>query len=118
MLREIKNVRQIPDEPNRRWFNSEEMDLIIWHDADSIIGFQLCYDKPGHEKALSWKLETGLIHEKVDNGESRDGHYKATPILIQNGSYDIEKIRENFLNNAEKVNYDIRDFVMQCLENE
>lgn len=116
MLREIKNVRQISGEPSRRWFTDENMDLIIWYEAEEFIGFQLCYDKAGQEKALSWKPETALVHERVDSGESRDGHYKATPILIQNGHYDIEIIRTSFLNNAEKVDKDIRDLVLQCLE--
>ncbi len=115
MLREIKNTRQIPSEPNRRWFNSEEMDLFIWHQADSIIGFQLCYDKSGQERALTWKPDTGLIHEKVDNGESRDGRYKATPILLKNGTYDIDSVISEFLSKSERLSYEIKDFVLQKL---
>lgn len=115
MLREIKNVRQIPGEPSRRWFNCEEMDLIIWHELGTIIGFQLCYDKKEEEKALSWKAETGLVHEKVDNGELRDGHYKATPILIQNGKYNVENIRINFLKYSVNISDEVRSFVLHCL---
>lgn len=116
MLREIKSVRQISGEPNRRWFNDDDMDLIVWHKGNSILGFQLCYDKLKEEKAISWKPETGLVHEKVDNGESRDGHYKSTPILIENGSYDIETIKAVFSPCSVNINDDsVRAFVLEHL---
>ena len=42
MLREIKDVRQIGDEPHRRWFTDEHFDLVIWEEEAEIVGFQLC----------------------------------------------------------------------------
>jgi len=115
MLTEIKKVRQIEGEPNRRWFNNHDMDLIVWQENENILAFQLCYDKTGNEKAISWKPDTGLIHQKVDDGENRPGHYKATPILIQNGSYDLEKIRNDFESYSESISDDIRVFVLDNL---
>ena len=115
MLREIKNVRQIQGEPPRRWFNNHDMDLITWHEKNKLISFQLCYDKENDEKALDWNASAGLEHRKVDDGESRKGHYKATPILIDNGRYDIEKIRNDFLQYSEQIEPEIREFVLHCL---
>lgn len=116
MLREIKSVRQISDEPNRRWFSDDDMDLIVWYKGDVIFGFQLCYDKLGEEKALSWKTDSGLVHEKVDSGETRDGHYKSTPILIKNGSFDIDTIKSIFSSRSADINDDnVRDFVLKHL---
>lgn len=115
MLKEIKKVRQIQGEANRRWFNSEEMDLIIWHESGKIVGFQLCYDKKEQEKALSWKPEADLIHQKVDDGESRDGHYKATPILIKNGEYDLKSLKQKFENDAQNIEEVVKQFVLQRL---
>ena len=115
MLKEIKKVRQVSGEPERLWFNSSEMDLIIWQEDNSYIGFQLCYDKSSQEKALSWKPSTGLVYEKVDDGESRDGHYKATPILLKNGSYDLKKARSEFISRSAELTNEIRDFVLKNL---
>ena len=46
MLTEIPNVKQLADEPIRRWFSSPTLDLFIWYDDnDKTIQFQICYDK-------------------------------------------------------------------------
>ena len=55
-LVEIIHVRQVPGDPRRRWFSSDDMDLIVWYDdSDAPIGFQLCYDKLRSERALRWE---------------------------------------------------------------
>ncbi len=61
MLVEIEGVRQIPEEGPRRWFVDENMDLIIWYDSDleTILGFQLCYDKKSVQRCLTWQKGEG-----------------------------------------------------------
>ena len=60
MLTESRRVRQIKNEPRRRWFSDDYFDLIVWlGNGHEIIGFQLCYDKFGIERALSWKKGEG-----------------------------------------------------------
>ena len=61
MLVEIEGVRQIPEEGFRRWFVDENMDLIIWYDEDleTILGFQLCYDKKSVQRCLTWQRGEG-----------------------------------------------------------
>lgn len=116
MLREIKNVRKIPDEPMRRWFTDEEMDLMVWYSEGEIISFQLCYNKQSAEKAVSWAVGNELVHESVDSGESRYGHYKATPILISHRSYDLEAIRAGFFKNSAKLSdVNLRNLVLKYL---
>ena len=53
MLREIEKTRQIAGEPTRRWFSDTSMDLIVWVEQESAVGFQLTYDKPHAEKAVT-----------------------------------------------------------------
>ena len=54
MLAEVEHVRQRAGEPRRRWFASDDLDLIVWLDeADRFVGFQLCYDKGRSERALT-----------------------------------------------------------------
>jgi len=92
------------------------MDLILWHQAGEYIGFQLSYDKSAGEKAVSWKQSTGLIHERVDSGEDRVGHYKASPILLQNTEQDLPAIRDAFLKYSASIDDDVRDFVLSHLQ--
>lgn len=115
MLVEITKVRQIPDEPERRWFSSEFMDLIVWQKAGELIGFQLSYDKLADEHALSWHVDKGLMHHKVDDGESRSGHYKATPILVEDGKANIEKVIQQFEESSDEIDATIRQFVLTHL---
>lgn len=92
-MKEITDVRQIAGEPQRRWFSSNEMDLIVWLDEQQqLIGFELCYDKLHSEHALVWNAEQGLRHMAVDDGEGRAGKYKASPILISNGLIDWPRL--------------------------
>jgi hypothetical protein len=70
MLVEIRNTRQIEGEGFRRWFTDEFFDLIVWYDEKrTLVGFQLCYDKEGRERALTWTREHGFQHNRIDDGE-------------------------------------------------
>jgi len=56
MLREIQEVSQNSGEPDRRWFSSTSMDLLVWVNQDEeIVSYQPTYDKPHTEKALTRK---------------------------------------------------------------
>lgn len=111
MLREIPNVRQVKDEPSRRWFQDEHFDLVIWSEAEEIIGFQLCYDKSLGERAITWQAETGFKHNGVDGGEDQPGRYKATPILIADGSFDHETVSAKFLSHSGNLDAVSCDFI-------
>ena len=114
MLREIRNVRQIPGELRRRWFASDTMDLIVWLDeSDDPAQLQLCYDKGRlrTERALTWKLASGYTHTAVDDGEAEDIHYKSTPILVADGNFDSTRVGELFLQGSARLPPDIIQFV-------
>jgi hypothetical protein len=82
-LRELRDTRQVEGEPKRRWFSSPDLDLIVWlDDEESLVGFQLCYDKTRGERALTWRDGRGYDHNAVDDGEQSPGQYKSTPILV------------------------------------
>ena len=114
MLREIRNVRQVPGELRRRWFTSDTMDLIVWVDDDNDPAqLQLCYDK-GHrrlERALTWKRGAGYTHTAVDDGEIGAGHYKSTPILVTDGGFDSERVAQLLARDGAHLSADIIDFV-------
>lgn len=111
MLREITAVRQIPGEARRRWFHDEEMDLFVWLGEQSeIVGFQLAYDKPNAEKAVTWKAATGFRHARVDDGV-RPGHYPGSPLLVAAGPFDAPAVLRRFRKAAAEMDPEIAQMV-------
>jgi len=69
VLQELQHVRQIRNEPHRRWFTGNNSDLIIWEDPDNTIcGFQFCFSKGQIEKSLTWKKDKGFQQALIDSG--------------------------------------------------
>jgi hypothetical protein len=112
MLKELTDVRQVSNEPERRWFADDYFDLIVWFDKrGQVIGFQLCYDIPGEEHALTWREQTGFSHQRVDDGELQRP-YKATPILVQDGSVDYAAISRLFEERSSAIDEKVAKFVL------
>ena len=117
MLVERRNVRQIAGEGFRRWFSDEYFDLIVWYEgeaqadstADVVSGFQLCYDKPGQERALSWRREGGFSHDLIDAGEI-PGQANMNPVLEPGGELP-EAVVARFRSNSLEVGLSIQDLV-------
>ena len=97
VLIEIPNASQVPGEPQRRWFTSDDLDLVVWCDESGRpSAFQLCYDKGRSERALTWKPDRGFSHVAVDDGERVRGKHKATPILLGEAPLSATLITERF----------------------
>ncbi len=97
MLKEITNVRQVSEEPTRRWFADDYFDLIVWTDeTGQICGFQLCYNKQKDQHALTWHRAIGYAHNRVDDGEGKPGKYKAAPILVEEGDFPRDEVMDRF----------------------
>jgi len=113
MLTEISKPRQIEGEAYRRWFSSEDMDLIVWQQSKQgqIIGFQLCYDKERHEKALTWKTASGFTHTCVDDGEDHKTKYKSTPILFNNTQPNIDLLLALFKQQSGQLDQHLLDLI-------
>lgn len=116
MLVELKDARQIHGEPIRRWFMSPAMDLIIWHDEHmKPIGFQLCYDKGRHEKAITWHQGGELVHSAIHAGEDTGLKHKESPILVGDGSPDFVYIKEHFTEQSGKLPPEVARLVLSAL---
>ncbi len=115
MLTEVKEVRQIEDEGPRRWFTDSYFDLILWYEEDGDIeGFQLCYDKTEDERALTWRRESGYSHERIDDGET-PGRMKMTPVLVPDGTFDVNTIARRFREEAWDLDPLVSEFVYKKL---
>ena len=114
MLVEIANART-DHEPGRRWFTSEQLDLIVWMDPDSSVGaFQLCYDKNGDENAVTWSRKEGYSHHRVDSGE-RSPTKNQTPILEAGGEFSKERVAAEFSAAAANLEFSLRSFIVERL---
>lgn len=111
-LTEVRDVRQVPGEPRRRWFESPDFDLVIWCDASGAPkAFQLCYDKTGAEHALTWHPGSGTEHMAVDPGEDVGLGYKRAPTLVADGQVDVVRVRQRFIEASGRLPPDIVAFV-------
>ena len=115
MLYEIENPKQFENEGFRRWFTDRYFDLIVWYTDDKLIdGFQLCYDKGGNERCLTWKRSGSYVHTGVDDGEVY-GQNKMTPIMTAGGGFDKWKISKEFKEASIKIDSTVVSFVHRKL---
>ncbi len=110
------SCKQVPGEPPRRWISDDYFDLIVWGEAShDPIGFQLCYDKPGRERALTWTAKGGFSHAAVDGGEACPTANR-TPILVADGLFPDELVKRQFLWRSEEIDTQRRGLVLKRLD--
>lgn len=115
MLRDEPIRRKGNDLP-RRWTSDDYFDLIVWYESDaSVYGFQLCYDKYGAEKALTWTRQKGFAHRVVDNGE-QNATRNRSPILAQHVPFLEEKVVEAFHKRSGLLSESVRNLVLVKLQ--
>lgn len=115
VLEEIKNIKKYENEPFRKWFWSERLDLTVWYNNDdAIVGFQLCYGKGVEDKALTWDKDKGFTHDTVDEGDNPGG-YKRTAILEPDGVFDKDKIINIYKEESVDIEEETAQFVMEKL---
>lgn len=117
MLREYEQVRQLEGEGPRRWFGDADFDLILWYGEDApetLVGFQLCYDKRTDEHAVTWRLGGSVSHHRVDAGEG-DPKANRSPILVADGPLPLERLIERFSEASADLDPQVRAFVLERL---
>ena len=118
MLKEDNNVRQEKGESKRRWFFDDTLDLIVWFSRENaILGFQLCYNKPNDEHAITWHDKYGYAHNKIDDGENKPGKHKESPILIEAGHFDKHEVLQIFMENCMPIEDRVVKYVTEKIKN-
>jgi hypothetical protein len=118
----MENVRQHRGEGFRRWFRDEQFDLIVWYknsrgfEIPDIIGFQLCYDTNGDERAVTWYASGSYTHDRVDDGD-RAGRRDLSPILVSDGVFPAERVAEDFRRASAGIDRRIAELVHDRLVN-
>jgi hypothetical protein len=96
---------------DRRWLSDDYFDLIVWYTPDDAMhGFQLCYDKPYWERALTWLSDKGFSHMEVDDGE-QNAYNNQTPILVPDGSFPADKVLREFARRGSELPIDLQRLV-------
>ena len=96
---------------DRRWISDEYFDLIVWYTPhDTVHGFQLCYDKPLWERALTWLSDRGFSHTEVDSGEDT-AYVNRTPVLVPDGSFPAERVLAEFARRSSALPVKLRNLV-------
>jgi len=112
MLRELLNTRQIKGELPRKWYFSEELDLVVWFNPAEIpCAFQLAYDKNSYEKSISWHFEKGYRHYVVNNSR-----WFATPLLNEGGLFKKDKVLKQFLALSSELPLPVAELVSSRLQ--
>lgn len=111
MLREIPHAALA--DKRRRWYQDDELDLTVWlSDAESIVGFQLCYRSAQSEWALSWTADGGYSHNRVDPGDDTPLR-NDTPILVADGVFPTTELTHQFEERSRDIDPTIREFVVE-----
>jgi hypothetical protein len=114
---EMRDVRQDSDDYVRRWFFDDHFDLIAWYNRNgTLAGFQLCYDKAGEEKALTWFGDRGLSHHRVDAGEDCPW-VNRTPMLTESdGRSHMARLLASFTSSDEGLPSNLRMLVEEKIK--
>ena len=111
---EIKNCKQRPDEPARRWFSTSRQDLIVWFgDESEVVAFRFAYERNFETYSLTWEAGKGIRHDQVDLG--RDVGRPAAPLLTPTGVSPAPNLIEQFTLQSSDLDPAIRDFVIAKL---
>jgi hypothetical protein len=117
LLKEYKLTRQIAGEPKRRWFSTDDLDLIVWlNEKEQPFAFQFCYDKRTREHAITWEAGHGFEHSAIDAGEGNALQHKGSPTLIAAGPFDHERVERVFLDSGAELPEPIHRMVAAALK--
>jgi len=110
----MRHVRQDSSDYVRRWFFDDHFDLIAFFNPDgSILGFQLCYDKPDNEKALMWNSNRGLSHHAVDSGEQSPWVNRSPMLTPTDGRAEMPRLLSAFTLSDGSLPAELRQLVAE-----
>lgn len=117
LLTEVPKVRQQPGEGRCRWFTAEMLDLFVWVGEEGApLRFQLCWRDGGEGCALTWKPDTGLVHERIDEDARGGMGYQGTAVLRSaDEDFDLALILPRFAAASVTVPAELRGFVFRQL---
>jgi hypothetical protein len=100
---------------SRRHFVDDFFELFVWSEEERISAFELCYDRLGSERSITWRAAGGLEHYAIDAGDelptrNRTPVESPIPFEIPFGLLAIE-----FGKRSEAIDAAVRTFVLRLL---
>ena len=115
MLTELRLTQRDHWTHRKRWFQDDYFDLFVWQDKhNGIVGFQLCYDRLGRERVISWDEEQGFGHFQIDDGEDSP-HKNMTPVFSNDAKFSYDDVIPPFARASQHIEEAISDFVLEKL---
>lgn len=106
------------DEPGRRWFRGDALELVVWTDHDGVRQYQLRYSRGSVDGVFEWRRPGTLHHYHLDDGEGRAARVDATPVLTP-ASVDeapgLDWVRMRFREESEGLDAELRTRVETTL---
>ena len=100
----------------RRHFLDDVLELFVWLDTDgTMTSFQLCYDRLGRERAITWRLGSGFEHDAIDAGDDMPTKNRtplANPIADE---IPFARLMAEFDERSGTINGEIRETVRRQL---
>jgi hypothetical protein len=100
------------DGPRRkRWFRDASFDIYTWQNAQGAYEtLQLCYNMDRDEHVLSWDVQSGYRHERVDAPEDKPGR-AMSPIFRADGVFPAALVLQRFAPAAQELPADVVQFI-------
>jgi hypothetical protein len=115
MLTEI-SLTQNENKIIKRWFQDDYFDLFTWqNETGQITCFQLCYDRLGNERVISWDNEQGFAHYRVDDGEASP-HKNMSPVFVKDGVFSSQEVMFKFLEAGTQITSEIHTVILKKLQ--
>ncbi len=115
MLREMSHVSQVPNDYFRRYFADEDLNLLVWYQADMTIwGFQFTYGKADKTRVLTWLTDRGFSHAKLRDGEESPLANRS-PMLTPSNDFDRALALASFDSSAATLPPREKEFVRKKL---
>lgn len=114
MLRAISDQQQTNG--RRLWFNDQDHDLFVWLDEQQKpLAFQFSYHTRQDEYCIHWHRQRGFSHDRIDSGDTLDGHYKMTPVLMPDGEFEGQRLAEIFQSVCKDIDAALAQFIYRTL---
>ena len=110
---EIKDCKPCDGDLRFQCYADDYFDLFIWRRENTIVQFQLVYDKQRDMHAITWHDEKGFLHSRVDVGEA--GEFPVSPILISDGLFNKKKLISRFQKESNGIDQRARIFIIEKL---
>lgn len=96
----------------KRWFSDTDHDLFVWLNTQgNITAFQYSYNKLTDEHLISWSLQYGYSHNRIDDGEDVTLQIKMSPIMVPDGVADGVLLANSFRRISKTVEPNLVEFI-------